>query len=78
MAGDARRRPVPRRAATTSRSSGANVPRERAALNIILPGGSWQALFWLEWVVGGLVPFVLLVVPRFRQRFGLLAVASCS
>ncbi len=53
-----------------------NVPRERAALDMILPGGSWQALFWLEWVVGGLVPFVLLVVPRLRRRLGLLALAS--
>lgn len=53
-----------------------NVPRERAALNTILPGGSWQALFWLEWVVGGLIPFVLLVVPRLRRRFDLLALAS--
>jgi molybdopterin-containing oxidoreductase family membrane subunit len=53
-----------------------NVPRERAALNVILPGGSWQTLFWLEWVVGGAIPFVLLVVPRLRRRFDLLALAS--
>jgi dimethyl sulfoxide reductase membrane subunit len=53
-----------------------NVPRERAALDTILPGGSWQALFWLEWIVGGLVPFVLLVIPRYRRRPGLLAIAS--
>ena len=53
-----------------------NVPRERAALNLILPGGSWQWLFWLEWVAGGLVPFVLLVVPRFRSRLSLVAVSS--
>ncbi|MGD0197294.1 MAG: NrfD/PsrC family molybdoenzyme membrane anchor subunit [Solirubrobacteraceae bacterium] len=38
-----------------------NVPRDRAVLNMLLPGGSWQVLFWLEWVVGGLIPFVLLV-----------------
>jgi molybdopterin-containing oxidoreductase family membrane subunit len=53
-----------------------NVPRERAALDLILPGGSWQWLFWLEWVVGGLVPFVLLVVPRFKARLSLVAAAS--
>ncbi|HJX47062.1 MAG TPA: NrfD/PsrC family molybdoenzyme membrane anchor subunit [Gaiellaceae bacterium] len=53
-----------------------NVPRERAALDLILPGGSWQWLFWLEWVVGGLVPFVLFVTPRFRIRPGLLALSS--
>jgi molybdopterin-containing oxidoreductase family membrane subunit len=53
-----------------------NVPRERAALDIVLPGGSWQWLFWVEWVVGGLVPFVLLVTPRFRIRPALLALSS--
>ena len=53
-----------------------NVPRERAALDIILPGGSWQALFWLEWVVGGVVPFLLLVVPRYRKKVGLFTLAS--
>jgi dimethyl sulfoxide reductase membrane subunit len=44
-----------------------NVPRERAALNMILPGGSWQWVFWLEWVLGGVIPFLLLVVPRWRK-----------
>ena len=44
-----------------------NVPRERAALNMILPGGSWQWVFWLEWIIGGLIPFLLLVVPRWRK-----------
>jgi molybdopterin-containing oxidoreductase family membrane subunit len=53
-----------------------NVPRERAALDLVLPGGAWQSLFWLEWIVGGLVPFVLLVVPRFRARPALVAVSS--
>jgi molybdopterin-containing oxidoreductase family membrane subunit len=53
-----------------------NVPRERAALDLVLPGGSWQTLFWLEWVVGGLVPFLLFVVPRWRRRPGLLALGS--
>jgi molybdopterin-containing oxidoreductase family membrane subunit len=53
-----------------------NVPRERAALDLILPGGSWQWLFWLEWVAGGLIPFVLLVTPRFRARPGLFALSS--
>ncbi len=53
-----------------------NEPRERAALDIVLPGGSWQAVFWLEWIVGGVIPFVLLVVPRLRRRLDLLALAS--
>lgn len=44
-----------------------NVPRERAALDLVLPGGSWQWLFWLEWVVGGIVPFLLLVVRRLQR-----------
>ena len=49
---------------------------ERAALDLVLPGGSWQWLFWAEWVVGGLVPFVLLVVPRWRTRPVLIGIAS--
>ena len=53
-----------------------NVPSERAALDMILPGGSWQWVFWLEWVVGGVIPFLLLVLPRWRGRFGAMAVAS--
>ena len=53
-----------------------NVPRERAALDQVLPGGSWQAVFWLEWIVGGIVPFVLLVVPSLRRRFWLFGLAS--
>lgn len=53
-----------------------NVPREKAALNLILPGGSWQWLFWLEWIVGGVVPFALLVWPRVRERATILAISS--
>lgn len=53
-----------------------NVPRERAALNLILPGGSWQAVFWLEWVVGGIAPLVLLMVPRLRASRTLIAAAA--
>jgi molybdopterin-containing oxidoreductase family membrane subunit len=56
----------------------ANVPRDRAALDLILPGGSWQLLFWLEWVVGGLVPFCLLVIPRFRRSAAAIAVAAVA
>lgn len=44
-----------------------NVPRERAALDLVLPGGSWQWLFWLEWVVGGIIPFLLLAVRRLQR-----------
>jgi molybdopterin-containing oxidoreductase family membrane subunit len=54
-----------------------NVPRERAALDLVLPGGSWQWLFWLEWVVGGVAPFALLVLPRLRRlRWSLPAAAG--
>src|SRR5581483_11651552 len=53
-----------------------NVPRQRAALDVSLPGGSWQWLFWVEWVVGGIVPFLLLVIPSLRRRFGVIGVAS--
>jgi dimethyl sulfoxide reductase membrane subunit len=48
-----------------------NQPRDRAVLNMILPGGSWQWVFWLEWIVGGLIPFLLIVVPRDRRRWHL-------
>jgi dimethyl sulfoxide reductase membrane subunit len=53
-----------------------NVPRDRAALNLILPGGSWQWLFWLEWIVGGAIPFVLLVARRARGSIGAVTLAS--
>ncbi len=53
-----------------------NVPSERSALNLVLPGGSWSWLFWLEWIVGGLVPLALLLVPRLRrQQWSLWAAA---
>jgi len=53
-----------------------NVPRDTATLNLILPGGSWQWVFWVEWIVGGLIPFLLLVLPRWRGRPGVIGVAS--
>lgn len=53
-----------------------NVPRERAALNLILPGGSWQTVFWLEWIVGGVAPLVLLMTPRLRASRALVALAA--
>jgi molybdopterin-containing oxidoreductase family membrane subunit len=53
-----------------------NVPIERASLDLILPGGSWSWLFWTEWVVGGLIPFVLLVVPQLKRIPGALLTAS--
>ncbi|MDE3131876.1 MAG: polysulfide reductase NrfD [Acidobacteriota bacterium] len=44
-----------------------NTPRELAVLNMILPGGSWQWVFWLEWIVGGVIPLLLIWVPRRRR-----------
>jgi molybdopterin-containing oxidoreductase family membrane subunit len=53
-----------------------NVPEERAGLDLILPGGGWSWLFWLEWVVGGAIPLLLLVVPRLHRVPGVLLVAA--
>lgn len=53
-----------------------NVPSERSALNLVLPGGSWSWLFWCEWIVGGLVPLALLLVPRLRRLPGSLGMAA--
>lgn len=52
------------------------VPSENKALQAILPGGPYQLLFWLEWLVGGLIPFLLLVWPRMRRSTSLAALAS--
>lgn len=53
-----------------------NVPAERSALNLVLPGGSWSWLFWGEWIVGGAIPLALLFVPRLRRLPGALAAAA--
>lgn len=52
------------------------VPAETASLKMILPGGPFEWLFWLEWVVGGIVPFLLLVIPATRQRLGALVASA--
>jgi dimethyl sulfoxide reductase membrane subunit len=54
-----------------------NVPRDKATMSLVLPGGSWQWVFWVEWVVGGLVPFALLTWRATRSRPGFLA-AACA
>ena len=33
-----------------------NVPADRSALNLVLPGGAWSWTFWGEWIVGGVAP----------------------
>lgn len=53
-----------------------NVPSDRSALNLILPGGEWAWLFWTEWIVGGVVPLLLLLAPRLRRIPGSLGLAS--
>lgn len=53
-----------------------NVPSEKRALVNILPGGNSQALFWLEWVIGGLIPFLFLILPKIRNSKNFAAVAS--
>lgn len=53
-----------------------NVPADRAALNLVLPGGAWSWTFWFEWIVGGLVPLLLLLVPALRRLPGSLGVAA--
>jgi Ni/Fe-hydrogenase subunit HybB-like protein len=41
-------------------------PRERAAVQVVLPGGSWAWVFWTQWLAV-VVAVVLLVVPRLRR-----------
>jgi molybdopterin-containing oxidoreductase family membrane subunit len=53
-----------------------NVPADRSALNLVLPGGPWAWLFWVEWIVGGVVPLAFLVVPRLKKLPGALGLAS--
>jgi len=53
-----------------------NVPADRSALDLVLPGGAWSWLFWLEWIVGGAVPLAFLLVPRLRKLPGSLGVAA--
>jgi dimethyl sulfoxide reductase membrane subunit len=52
------------------------VPKDMQALHMLLPGGRFQTLFWLEWVVGGLIPFLMLVIPAVKRRVGLMAIGS--
>ena len=53
-----------------------NVPQDRSALNLVLPGGPFSWLFWGEWLVGGLVPLGFLVIPLLRRVAGSLGIAS--
>jgi dimethyl sulfoxide reductase membrane subunit len=53
-----------------------NVPTDRAALNLVLPGGPYSWLFWVEWIVGGVIPLALLLVPALRRLPGALGAAA--
>lgn len=53
-----------------------NVPADKSALNLVLPGGAWSWTFWVEWLVGGLFPLALLLVPRLRRLPGALGIAA--
>lgn len=46
----------------------AGVPAEVATLRMVLPGGEFAILFWLEWILGGIIPLLLLVLPRTRTN----------
>ena len=52
------------------------VPRDRQVLDMILPGGRFQLTFWFEWVVGGLVPFILLASSKLRRKASNIALAA--
>ncbi|MGD0592460.1 MAG: NrfD/PsrC family molybdoenzyme membrane anchor subunit [Acidimicrobiales bacterium] len=53
-----------------------NVPADRSALNLVLPGGPWAWIFWVEWIVGGVIPLALLLAPRLRRLTGSLGIAA--
>jgi dimethyl sulfoxide reductase membrane subunit len=53
-----------------------NVPADRSALNLVLPGGPYAWTFWVEWIAGGILPLALLLVPRLRRLPGSLGIAA--
>ena len=48
-------------------------PKDMQAIMMLLPSGRFQTLFWLEWVVGGILPFLMLTVPALKRRVGMVA-----
>ncbi|MCL2780195.1 MAG: polysulfide reductase NrfD [Actinomycetia bacterium] len=48
----------------------------RSALELVLPNGSYSWTFWFEWIVGGVVPALFLLVPRMRKIPGSLGIAA--
>jgi len=53
-----------------------NVPADRSALDLVLPGGPFAWTFWVEWIAGGLAPLAFLLVPRLRRLPGSLGIAA--
>ncbi len=53
-----------------------HTPAALSSLKLILPGGSWSWTFWTEWVIGGVIPLCLMLIPRLRQMKGSLGFAA--
>ncbi len=53
-----------------------NIPTDRAVLALVLPGGRFQFTFWFEWVVGGLIPFVVLASSKLRSKIGYVVASA--
>lgn len=53
-----------------------NVPADRSALDLVLPGGPFAWTFWVEWIVGGALPLAMLLIPRLRRMPGALGIAA--
>ncbi|CAA7602590.1 Polysulphide reductase, NrfD [Acididesulfobacillus acetoxydans] len=52
------------------------VPKDLQVLSTLLPGGGYQLFFWLEWVIGGAIPLLFLILPSLRRRVGLIAASA--
>lgn len=53
-----------------------HTPDGMSALGLVLPNGPYSWTFWLEWVVGGIIPLLLLLVPAWRKLHWSLGVAA--
>jgi molybdopterin-containing oxidoreductase family membrane subunit len=52
------------------------VPREMIPYRMLMPDGKFGALTAIEWIVGGVAPFVLLVLPAARARIGYIVTSA--
>jgi len=53
-----------------------NLPGGVDAMKLVWPNGPYSWTFWLEWVIGGLIPLLLLLVPALRKMRGSLGIAA--